>query len=196
MYTALGLGGRHTLHPVHSAFIFKHTINTVAANSKNDLLESSGSALAERCHSHAPTSGLTVLGIHLEQVAGKQCRFITSGSSTDLDYGILAVLWVCGNKQQFYLLLNFRDSRRGRIDLLFGKRPQFIITLRFKHLPRFFHIAQQISIATCSGNQTFKVLILLGQTHIAAHIGDHRRVGNQCAHFLEARINAFKALQQ
>ena len=49
------------------------------------------------------------------------------------------------------------------VALLFGKRPQFIITLRFKHLPRFFHIAQQISIATCSGNQTFQ-----GRVHTSA----------------------------
>ena len=101
MHTSLCLCGRNTLYAVYTRFIFQYSVDIVTCDTANDFFESSGCSFICIGYFHFPAFGFTELGIHTEKVAGKDCGFVSSCTTTNFEDGVLAVLRIGRNKHQF-----------------------------------------------------------------------------------------------
>ena len=123
--SALSLSLRHPLNAVHPRFIFHDAIDPISRRRQleDNALESTCSTRILVIHFQLPTTSLSKLGIHTEQIASKNSSFVTTRTATNLDDGILAVVRV-GRKQQYLNpLLHLRKLWLNLCDLLFRHIP-------------------------------------------------------------------------
>ncbi len=127
MDTALCFGGRHTLHAMHTAFIFQRAVDTVARDRQHYFLEASRCALARRGDGHVPAAAFTVFHIHLAEVAGKDRGFVAAGAPADFEYCVFSVLGICRNQQKLYFLFEPGHTFGGAVKLFAGHLAHLLI---------------------------------------------------------------------
>src|SRR5438093_4689801 len=98
MDAALRLGLRDALDAVDAALVFEAAIGTAASHLEDYLLEAAEVALVGVEDLDRPAPSLRVAAVHAEEIARKQCRFITAGCRPDFDDDILLVEGVSGNQ--------------------------------------------------------------------------------------------------
>ena len=111
MDTSLGLRHGHTLNAMDTGFIFKRTIDVLAGNIKDDLLVSAGSSFGEGRNGIFEAFDLKILGVHAEEVSGKDSRFVTSCAASDLHDDVFSVLRILRQELQFQFFFQFRYLR-------------------------------------------------------------------------------------
>ena len=150
MNTPLGLGLRHALDTVCAGFVFQLGEDPRAFHGGDDLLETAPFRLGGRDSLHPPAVCFRKTGIHAEQVAGKQGRFIPAGAGANLENDPLVVIGVLGQEQQLdigfqLVLLGFET-----LQLLFGH----LLHVRVgEHLPVFLDLFHNPSPATVCRDQ-------------------------------------------
>ena len=188
MHPSLCLRSRNPLHPVHSRFIFHNAVHTFTGNAGHDFFVSSGSSFIGIGHLDFPPFTFTKFRIHPEQVAGKQTGFISSRSSPDLEYNILTIVRICGYQQQLQFLLHTRQFIFQLFDLHFSHFAKFFILFVQQNIFRFLDTKQGRLKLIGSSGDCLQLLILLGQPHIALHVLNHFRIGDQLSDLLKTDI--------
>ena len=82
--TSLRLGLGDTLDPVSAAFELQLAETAFPLDAEDDLFEAAHFGRAGRHQFGLPAAVVAVVLVHLEQVAGEQCRLVAAGSRADL----------------------------------------------------------------------------------------------------------------
>ena len=196
MYTPLCLRSRYALHTVHTAFILENSVNTVARNRQHYLLEAAGSAFAGRSDSYVPSAALTVLHIHLAEIAGEKSGLVAACAATDLQYGVLGIFRVSRNKLELDLLFQPGQSSSSRIKLILGHLAHLRIVFAGKDLFCLVDIGKQSPVTARQRRKTLQILVLLRKTHVALHIRNDGGIGNKRGNLFKPRLYSIETLQQ
>ena len=101
---ALGLGLRHTLHPVHPALVLEAVICACTVHRDDGFLYAAKFGLVQVEQFQRPTTVLGVHGVHAQQAVGKQGGFLAAGTAADLHDDVFAVVHVLGQQQNFEII--------------------------------------------------------------------------------------------
>ena len=195
MHPSLRLGGGDALHAVHARLVFQCAIDLFARHAEDDFLEAARGAFRVAGHGHFPALHLAELGVHAEEVPGKEGRFVAARSAADFHDDVLVVLRVGRNEQQLDLFFYFGDALFGGGQFLAGHVFHVRVVLRGQHLLGVLHGLQAVQIILPGLHDVAQVLILLGEFHVAFLVADHVRVGDERAHFLVAAHQTFQFVQ-
>ena len=179
-----------------AALILEDTVDALAGNAEHHLLIPSGCAFAGRGDGGVPALALAEFEIHFAEVAGKNRGFVAAGTAADFEDGVLAVLGVGGDEKELDFLLQARELRRGLVELQARHLAHFGVRFVGQQLAGLLGVGEQTAVARGGGGEALELLVLLGQAHVSAHVGYHRRVGNQGPDFLEAGVDALEAFEQ
>jgi len=106
MDAALGFRFRNPLHPVCATLVLKTRIDSLAADHGDHFLHAAGIGLGTAHYFNPPALAFGITTVHAEQIAGKKGRFVTAGSSANLQNNVLFVVGILGQEQQFESLLH------------------------------------------------------------------------------------------
>ena len=186
MHSALCLRSRDTLHAVHAAFVLQRAIHTLARHRADDFLESARRAFVGTGHLQSPALALAILGVHAEEVAGKECRLVSARASADFEDSVAAVLWVGGDEEQLDFFLQLRAACLAAIQLLAGHVAHLWVGLVGDDVFRLVDAAEHLDVFLAGLHQVAQFLVFFGQLDVALLVGNDGRVGNQRRYFLEA----------
>ncbi len=102
---SLGFGRRHALHAVGPALVLQCAVSPRPLDHGDDFLEAAHPRGMMGEDFHLPPAVLGIAGIHAEQIAGKEPRFLPTGAGPDFQNDILGVVGVFGQQQHFQILL-------------------------------------------------------------------------------------------
>ena len=131
---------RHTLHAVYSGFVFHHRICALSINHKCNILHTTDSNFFALYQFHFPAFTLCIMQIHTINFCSKKCCFISTGTSTDLDYYVLVIIRVFWKQQDFKLMLKLFYSCFRLIQLLFCKFSHIFVRLFIQKFQTFFNV--------------------------------------------------------
>ena len=188
MDTPLGLRHRHALHAVHTRFVFERTIDVLAHDVEDDLLVSAASTFAEGRDRIFEAFHLEILGVHTEEVAGKDRRFVSTRTATDLHDDVLAIFGILGQELELEFFLELRDLRFELIDLSARHLLHIGIGLVVKEVLGFLQIFDCFLIAMRTFEHPLQVMVVTIQPHIPRLIGNDRRVRNEQRYLVELRF--------
>ena len=195
MYPSLRFCGRYALHAVHARFIFQCAVYIVARHGADNFLETAGCTFVGAGYLHSPSLGFAVLGVHAEEVAGKDCRFVTTRAATNFEDGITAILRVGGDEQQLYLLFQFRLAGLAGIQLFACHFPHFLVCFVGDNFFGFFYAAQYLHVLFAGIHQVAQFFIFFGELDVTLLVRNHCRVCNQGRHFFEAGDKPFQLFE-
>ena len=109
--TTLCLGLRNALHAVHSRLVFERAIYVGTGDLHNHLLITTNGTLREGGNLVTPTLRLDILGVHTHQVAGEQSRLVATRTASNFEHGVLGILRIFRDEQEFDILLHLCDCR-------------------------------------------------------------------------------------
>ena len=93
---ALGLGLRHTLHPVHTALVFQTAVGPVAVHREDGFLHAAQFRLVEVEHFQLPSPALRVHAVHAQQAVSEQGGFFAARTAANLHDDVFAVVGIFG----------------------------------------------------------------------------------------------------
>lgn len=94
MNTPLRFRRRYALHAMAAGLKFQSPVNAFSANLGNNFFKPAMFAFAGAHDLYPPATRFSVTAVHAEQIAGKQRRFITTGSRTHFEEGVTFVIGV------------------------------------------------------------------------------------------------------
>lgn len=103
--TPLRLGGRHALHAMAAGFKFEPAVDAVAADLGDHLFKAAVFTFVGAEDLHLPAARFRVTGVHAEQIAGKQRRFVAAGPGAYFHEGVTLVIRIFRQEQDLQLLL-------------------------------------------------------------------------------------------
>ena len=96
MDTALRLGHGYALHAMYTGFVLERTVDVLTGHIEDDLLIAAYGAFVEGRDGLFESFDLEILGVHAEEVTGKNSRLVTACTATNLHNDVLAVLGILG----------------------------------------------------------------------------------------------------
>ena len=138
MNTPLRFSFRHTLHAVYAAFKLHAPKNTLSAQLKNYFLKPAELRRAGIHYFKAPAAAFSIMLIHAEQYARKQCRFLTASTAADFHNRVLVVIGVGRQKQNFKLFFHLRKLRLQLFKFLLRHCRKFPVAAVGNNFFRFF----------------------------------------------------------
>ena len=195
MHTSLRLGGRHTLYAMYARFIFQRAIYIITRYGADDFLETAGCAFVGAGYIQFPAFCLAILGVHTEEVAGKDGGFVSTCAATDFKYCVTAILRVGRHKQQLYLFFQLRLACLAGIKFFTGHFTHLGIGFVGDDFFRFLNAVQHLHVFLAGIHQVTQFFVFFGKLDIALLVGNHCRVGYQCGYFFEAGNEAFQFLK-
>ena len=184
VHTSLCLCGGHPLYTMDTRLILEYSVHALSCDAEDNLLVATDSSFAEAAHAHLPSLEFDVTAIHTEEVSGKEGCLIASRTSAYLHDDILAVLGIGRYEQEFDFLLELRYACLAVVEFLTQHILGLSIILHGHHLLGILDILQQTQIFLAGLHYASQVLVFLGEFHVTLLVGYHRRVGNECGHFL------------
>ena len=133
-----------------------------------------------------PAFALAILGVHAEEVAGKECRLVAARASSDFQDGVATVLRVGGDEQEFDFLLQFRTACLALVQLLAGHVAHLRVALVGDDILGLVNAGQHLDVFPPCLHQVAQFFVFLRQLDVAFLVGDDGRVGYQGGHFLVA----------
>ncbi|MNU91468.1 hypothetical protein D3C71_813550 [compost metagenome] len=192
---ALGLGRRNPLHTVRAGFEFELAVDVVALDPGNHLFIAAVFTLVLRKDLHPPATTLGVTRIHAEQVAGENRRFVTTGTGTDLEEHVAAVVRVLG--QQHALQVGFERDQAflGLADFFHGHFTHVRVAVLEQCLGAFEVVLhfQQFFIGA---HDRFNFRVLLGIGAELVLIGNDLAIAQQGGQFLETVLEDIQLIEQ
>lgn len=178
MDTALRLGGRHPLHPVHAALVLQPRPHALAGlglpaglHRDLDVLVAAQLGLGGVDDLGLPADALGVAQVHAQQVAGEQRRLVAARARLDLQDDVLVVTRVARHQQQaqflgqlLALLLQLLDLG-GEVGVVGGQ------------LARGFDVVAGLLPGAVRGDDRGQLGVALVQLARVRLIGVDRRVG-------------------
>ena len=79
-----------------------------------------------------PFTAFGVALVHAEEIGGKQARFITTGTGTHFQYGVLGIGLILRQQHDLYFTHQFRQASLQFALLLFGQGAHFFVVV-LKH---------------------------------------------------------------
>ena len=101
----LRLGGRNALYPVHTALVTKSTEGLFALQVDDRFANPATIGLRNRERLDLPAARLRVTGVHAKEIRGKECGFVSTGSRTNLEDGVLFLVGIFRHQQHANLAL-------------------------------------------------------------------------------------------
>ena len=105
MNTSAGLCLGHPLHPMYPGFVFHHRIGSFPVDHEGHILHAAYTDLFAFHQFYFPSLALCIMEIHAVDLGREQGRLIPAGTGTDLDYDILIIIGVLGQKQNLKFML-------------------------------------------------------------------------------------------
>ena len=162
---------------MHAGLVFHYSVHALAAELEHDLLEAAGSARGLVGHLEFPPAALGEMLVHAEEVAGENGRLVAAGAAADLDDGILGIVGVCGDEQQFQVLLHPGDLRLEFGNLLTGHLAELVILLIHEDVLGGCHVVEQLLVLEPRLDDGFEFLVVLVELDELLHVGHHVRAG-------------------
>ena len=111
VHTALGLGGGHALHPMHSALVLHLRVHPLAFDDGDHFLQTTHSRFGLRKNLYLPAMLLGKSRVHAEDLGHKERGFVSPGAGADFQDDVLFVIGILG--QQHDLDLFFQGCGRA-----------------------------------------------------------------------------------
>ena len=108
-----GLRLRHTLHPVHAAFVFQPGISSLPVDHEGGLLEAPDSILVQAHHLCFPMTALRIFYQHPVDFRCKEGCLIPAGSGADLHDHVFVIVGILRKEQDLQLMLQLPDPFFG-----------------------------------------------------------------------------------
>ena len=137
---------------------------------------------------HTPATAFGVFGIHTEQIACENRRFITARSGTNFQEAVAVIFRIFRQQQNLQFSFNL-FNQLFRISQLFLRHRFHFSIITSQHLFNRLQIRFRLLITTETGNHLSQLSILFGQTTEFFLIGHH--IG-----FAQQRLNFFITLHQ
>ena len=118
---ALGLGGRHALHPVATRFKLHARIDALAGQPNNHLPVAAEVRGVGREHLGLPAVALGIPQVHAQQVAGEQGGLIAAGAGPNLEDDVALVVRVFGQEQPLKVAASLRHGLAQPPGFIVGK---------------------------------------------------------------------------
>ena len=195
MDAALRLGLWHALYAVYARFVFERAVDVLPRDFEDDLLVASRGTVRERCHFVAPALRLDVFGIHAQQVAGEDGRLVAARPAADLHDGVLRVLRVFGDQQQFDLLFHLLDGRLQFGDLAASHFAHLLVLVVGEDVLGFGQVGQRRAVAFRGFDDRLQLLVLLVELHELFDVGDDFGVGEFLPRLLVFEFQAVETAQ-
>ena len=195
MHAALCLRGRHALYAVHARLILQCAVDILARDGADDFFEAAGSPFVGAGHFELPALDVAVLGVHAEEVACKDGRFVATRTATYFEDGVTAVLRVGRNEQQLDVLFQFGQARLAGIKFLAGHVAHLGIGFVGDDVLGLVDAVQYLHVFLAGVHQVAQFLVFFRQLDVPLLVGNDCRVGNQCRYFLEAGHEAVELFQ-
>ena len=186
MHPSLRLRGGDTLHAVHAALILQRAIDALARHRADDFLEASGRTFVGAGNFQPPALALAILGVHAEEVAGKEGRLVAARAPPDFQDGVAAVLRVGRDEQELDFLLQLGPARLAAVQLLAGHFTHLRVALVGNDVLGLVDAGQHLDVFPPCLHQVAQFLVFLRQLDVTLLVGNDGRVGYQGGYFLVA----------
>src|SRR5260370_25269523 len=168
---ALLLGGRNTLHAVHTAFVFQLGIHFVALNRSDDFFDSALRRRRAFEDFDFPALRFGVARIHAEEIAGEKSGFVAAGARANFDDNALFVVGIFREKQELELALDSFLACRELLFLVVGELLHFRVVGFEVHLVRAGEIFFDLLVFAMLGDNLLEFSVLLGDFLEARRVG-------------------------
>ena len=179
MHTSLCLRGRHALYAVHARFVLQCAIYIIARDGTDDFLESSRGSFVGAGHFETPAFDVAILGVHAEEVAGKDSCFVSARTATYFEDGVAAVLRVGRDEQQLDMFLQFGQARLASIEFLACHFAHLCIGFVGNDVLCFIDAVQYLYVFFAGVHQVAQFLVFFRQLDVPLLVGNDCRVGYQ-----------------
>jgi len=161
---------------VHAGLELHLRVDLLAPDPERDLLVAAALRLARVDLLGLPVLQVGVAHVHAVQVAREDRRLVATGTCPDLDDDVLVVVRVAGEHHHLELVLEPRDARLDRLDLVGGHLLEVGVALGPLHLlGRLQLVAGQDVLPRLVG-QRLAGTVLAGQPGILLLVLHDRRI--------------------
>jgi hypothetical protein len=115
---------RHALHAVDARFEFQLGVGALAFDREHRFLHAAKIAVAQRQKLGLPALQLCVAGVHLEQLAGEERRFLATRSGADFDDRARGIRRVLRQQEKLHVALKRAEALAQAAGFLIGQRFQ------------------------------------------------------------------------
>ena len=186
---------RHALDAVYARLVFQRAVHVVARHLHHHLLVAAGGAFRCAVDLVAPALALHILGVHAQQVAGEEGCLVAARAAADLDDGVLFVLRILGDEQQFDLLLHAGNGRFEFGHLLAGHFAQVVVLLVGQNILGLPQVVDGRAVAVARFHDRFQLLVFLVELDEFLDVGDHFGVGDLLADLLEFDFQTVESVE-
>ena len=195
MDAALRLGLGHALDTVHARLVFERAVDVLPRDFEDDFLVTARGAVREGGDLIAPALRLDVFGVHAQQVAGEDGRLVAARATADLHDGVLRVLRVFGDQQQFDLLFHLLDGRFQFGDLAACHFAHLLVLVVGEDVLGFGQVGQRRAVTLRGFDDRLQLLVLLVELHELFDVGDDFGVGEFLPRLLVFEFQAVETAQ-
>ena len=133
MDTTAGLGFRHTLYTMHTAFIFHFGVSALTDDHKLYFLHAADTDLVHVQGFHLPALTLRIMNIKAIHFRRKEGCLVPACTCTDFHDYILVIIRVLGKQENLQLLLQLLHTLLGAAQFLLEHFAHVIIGLLLQH---------------------------------------------------------------
>ena len=188
---ALGLGLGHPLDAVYTALVFHNAVNSVvSAELEDNLLVAAGGAGSLVCDFQLPASLLCELGIHPEQVAGKDCSLVAAGAAADFYHCVLGVVRIGRDEHKPDVLLHLRELGLNLVYLVTGHLTQLVVLLVEHYIFCGCKVIQHLLVLVAGLDDRLQLFVVLVQLDKLLHIRYHGGIGQLLLQGIELILKA------
>src|SRR4051794_19591615 len=187
-------GDGNTLDAVDAALVFETAEGAAALDFENRLFDAADSDLIQVHEIDLPAAPVRIEGIHAKQLTGEERGFITAGRRSNLDNGVLLVVWVRGYEGNTQLFEQSISPRFQLVQRVAGQLSQIRVSAFRQPVARFGNVGfdpLQLAHAVNGWHQLVVFpRIALQRGHVRYHIG----VRHEAAEFLVALFQRVQAI--
>ncbi len=170
---------RHALHAVAAALVLEAGVGALAVDLEDDLLEAALLALAGGDDLDVPVAHFGVAGVHAEEVAGEQRRFLAAGAAADFDDDVAVVVRVGGQEGETKGLLQALVLRLQGLEFFLGQSGKVGI-VAVSEGAGLFNLLAGLTQAFGKRDDLFEMGALFAERGEAMVVGDCFRLPHLC----------------
>ncbi len=179
MDASLGLGNGYALYAMDTRFVLEGTIYVLAGDVEDDLLVAAYGTFGEGRNGIVEAAQFEVLGVHTEEVAGKERGLVATGTATNLHDDVLGILRIFGQELEFHFFFQGGYLRFEFVYLGPRHLAQLGVGLVVKDLLGIFQVVDGIFVAFGDSQYLLQGAVLTVETDVTRLIGYDSRVGNE-----------------
>ncbi len=114
---------------MHAAFVLQFAVHLIAADQRDDFLQTAHGAFAFGSDFDFPVLRFGVAGVHAENFRGEERGFVAAGAGADFEHDVLFIDRIFRQQQDFQIGFHLRDGRLDARDFVLRHLLQFGIGL-------------------------------------------------------------------